>query len=68
MDEEAYGSDHPSVAGVVNNLGLILQDLGDLEAAKECVERALAIFQMFLGEDHPSTVTVRSNLESLADV
>ena len=32
--EAAYGSDHPSVGSDVNNLALVLQDLGDLEGAR----------------------------------
>ena len=46
----------------------ILQDLGDLKGAKEHYERALTIFQKSLGENHPSTATVRNNLELLANV
>ena len=49
----------------VNNLGFVLQDLGDLQGAKKNYERALAIFTKFLGKDHPNTVTVRNNIEYL---
>jgi tetratricopeptide (TPR) repeat protein len=48
-----------------NNLGLVLQALGDLAGARAAFERALQIFRQFLGEDHPHTVTVRNNLDSL---
>jgi len=68
IGEKTYGSDHSNVAMIVNNLGLVLQNLGDLEAAKEHYERAVEIFRKFLGEDHPFTVTVRNNLKVLADV
>ena len=30
IGEAAYGPDHPTVAIYVNNLGLVLKDLGDL--------------------------------------
>ena len=40
-------------------------DLGDLQGARSHFERALRIFQDFLGENHPSTVLVRNNLQSL---
>jgi hypothetical protein len=43
----------------------VLHDLGDLAGAREALERALAIFEKALGPDHPSTVTVRDNLNSL---
>jgi len=65
IDEAAYGPHHPNVATDVNNLGLVLKDLGDLAGAREALERALAIFEKALGPDHPSTVTVRDNLDSL---
>ena len=68
LAEEAYGPDHPVVATVVNNLGGVLQDLGDLKGAKEHFERALSLFRKSLGEDHQSTATVRKNLELLANV
>jgi len=67
IDEAAYGPDHPGVAIDVNNLGLVLQDIGDLEAAKKMYERALSIFTEYLGEDHPNTVTVQNNLNIIGD-
>ena len=49
----------------MNNLGLVLKALGDLEAAKLHFERALGIFEKQPGPDHPSTRTVRDNLQAL---
>jgi hypothetical protein len=40
-------------------------DLG--HRARACLERALGILRKFLGEDHPKTVRVRKNLESLGE-
>ena len=65
IDEAAYGPEHPEVATVVNNLGSVLRDLGDLPGARAAFERALAIVRQFLGEDHPYTKTVQGNLEAL---
>jgi tetratricopeptide (TPR) repeat protein len=53
------------VAIRVNNLGLVLQDLGELQEARKCFERALKILQAKLGEDHPNTKIVANNLKSL---
>ena len=39
--------------------------MGDLAGARPYYERALAILERVLGADHPHTVTVRGNLESL---
>jgi hypothetical protein len=43
IDEAAYGPDHPEVARDLNNLVLILQDLGQPKAARPLQARALAI-------------------------
>jgi hypothetical protein len=53
------------VAIDVNNLGGVLRDLGELAQARKCFERALKILRDRLGENHPTTMTVRNNLESL---
>jgi len=53
------------VARDVNNLGGVLQDLGDHAGAKAAYERALGIYERVFGPDHPSTKISRDNLESL---
>ena len=53
IDEKSFGPDHPNVAIRVNNLGAVLQDLGDLAGAKAAFERALAIDEKSFGPDHP---------------
>ena len=65
IDEAAFGPDHPRVATGVNNLGSVLESLGDLDGARASYERALAIFIRFLPPDHPDIRIVRGNLESL---
>ena len=60
MGEKTDGPDHPTVARRLANLGHVLQDQGDLEGARTHYERALAIFERFLGEDG-----ARNNLRSL---
>jgi len=62
-----FGADHPNVARDVNNLGSVLQDMGDLAGARAAYERALAIFRRFYGEDHPHTQIVLGNLRALED-
>ena len=49
----------------MNNLGGVLQDLGDHAGARAAFERALSTFETLLGESHPSAATVRKNLVSL---
>ena len=65
IGEKTYGPVHPTVAIRVNNLGRVLQDLGDLEGARAHYQRALGILEQFLGDDHPDTVLVRNNLRVL---
>jgi tetratricopeptide (TPR) repeat protein len=43
----------------------VLQDLGDLEGAKEQYDRALAIGEAALGPDHPHVDIYRNNLGSV---
>ena len=66
IDEQVYGPDHQNVAIRVNNLGLVLQALGDFQEAKKCFERALKILREKLGEDHPNTKLVANNLNSVS--
>ncbi len=49
------------------NLGSVLKELSDFAGAKDHLERALRILRESLGEDHPTTIMARNNLESLED-
>jgi tetratricopeptide (TPR) repeat protein len=48
--------DHPDTAQGLN-LGLLLQDQGQLEAARPYLERSLAIWEKARGPDQPDTAT-----------
>ncbi|TAK14074.1 MAG: toll/interleukin-1 receptor domain-containing protein [Anaerolineae bacterium] len=63
--EAALGPDHPHTATGLNNLAILLQDLGDLPAARPLLERALVIWETALGPDHPDTATGLNNLATL---
>ena len=65
IGEAALGPDHPDVGIWRNNLGLVLQDLGDLAGARAQFERALTVGEATLGPDHPTVATMRANLDSL---
>jgi len=45
---------------MANNLGSVLRDLGEMEKARECFERALKIDEKIFGPDHPR-VAIRAN-------
>ena len=51
--------------GLCNTLAFHLDTIGDYAGAKPYFERALTIFKKVLGEEHPDTLTVMNNLESL---
>lgn len=65
IDETVYGLHHPQVATQLNNLGLVLQDLGDLKGARTNLERALKILTKIFSSDHPKTITAQSSLDFL---
>ena len=47
---------------MANNLGSVLQDLGEMEKAKSCFERALKIDEKAFGLEHPSVARDVNNL------
>lgn len=63
--EALLGSVHPQVAVYVNNLGNVLQDLGELAEARRCYERALRIQEAAFGTDHPTVAIDLNNLGSV---
>jgi tetratricopeptide (TPR) repeat protein len=56
------GEDHPDTAAVLNNLGGLLKEMGDLAGARPYLEQALAVTRRALGEDHPRTGSSLSSL------
>ncbi len=64
LREEAQGVDHLDTADTLNNLALVLEQRGDLDAAEDLYRRALRIMEPQLGR-HPTTATVLRNLGGL---
>ena len=60
--ESALGSDHPTVAVYLNNLGAVLRTVGDFAEAKASYERAISIGQKTFGPDHHQVAAYLSNL------
>ena len=67
IDELAYGSDNAMVAIRANNLGGILQYMGDIEGARKLYNRSYKILRETRGETHPATQLAWTNLDSLVD-
>jgi tetratricopeptide (TPR) repeat protein len=64
VTEAALGPAHPEVAWRCDELGRVLEQLGDLEGAKAQSERALAIGEA-IGPDDPTVALWRGNLGSV---
>ena len=58
-------SGHPSIAISQSNLVLVLKDLGEVEEARDLLEKAYATALSRLGFNHPMTRTIRANLRVL---
>jgi len=63
---EVLGPDHLDTALSLNNMGMLLKDMGDYEGARPYYERALAIFEVALGPDHPNTRIVHDKRARLS--
>ena len=63
--ETTLGRDHPEVALILNNLGLMLKSQGAFTEARPLLERALAIRERALGKAHPYVATSLNNLATL---
>ncbi len=65
ITEAEVDPDHPTVATRLNNLAVIMQDLGLAEQARPLTERALAISEAALGPDHPDVAIRLNNLAGI---
>ncbi|MFN2245285.1 MAG: FxSxx-COOH system tetratricopeptide repeat protein [Anaerolineae bacterium] len=63
--EATLGPDHPSVATRLNQLGEVLEALGNLSEARAAYERALAIFEATPNVDYLAVADGMHNLSSL---
>jgi len=62
ITEHVYGLEAPIVAKYANELGLVLQDLGELRAARVLLERAMEIGEKTYGPEHPEVSRYANNL------
>lgn len=64
-DRDGPGAGDETGAGLCNELGIHLRQMGNYAGARRYYERTLAIFEQALGPDHPNSRVVRGNLASL---
>jgi hypothetical protein len=65
--QQAVGAHHPTVAATFNNLGLVLQARGELQAALRRYQQALALEEGALGPDHPQVGRTLLNLSEVEE-
>lgn len=60
--ENTLGKDHPNTATQYNNIGALLDKLGDVDGALEEFKKARDSFETSYGRSHPLTATAYSNI------
>ncbi len=60
--DDRPGEDHPDLGGVLNNLALACDLLGDQPTAEGHYQRALDADERTFGDDHPNVAAVLNNL------
>lgn len=63
--EKTVGKEHPNYPRTLNNLAMLLDDMGNLEEAIKLNKESLAIEGKVLGTDHPLYATSLNNLAAL---
>ncbi|NRB64931.1 MAG: tetratricopeptide repeat protein, partial [Saprospiraceae bacterium] len=56
---------HPTVATSLNNLAALYESTGDTDRALPLYQRSIDILEKVLGSEHPSTITVKENMNKL---
>jgi len=62
IQEEIFGSDHPTIATTYNNIGFTLKGKGDMDGALEQYKKCLALQEATLGSEHLDTATTYNNI------
>ncbi|NWJ48785.1 MAG: tetratricopeptide repeat protein [Chloroflexi bacterium] len=65
ISEKMLGSEHPTVAIRLINMGGLLREMGEYASALPLFQRALAIDEKALGAEHPDIATNLNHLGSL---
>ena len=65
INEHALGPEHPETATTLDNLAQLYQAQGQYEQAESLYQRALAIRERILGQEHRDTVAVRERYTQL---
>jgi len=63
--EESLGKDHPNTATQYNNIGALLDKLGDIDGALKEFSKARDSFENSCGRGHPLTATAYNNIAGI---
>ena len=55
MRRQVLGAQHPDVAITINNLGILMKDMGDFSESEKYFEEALSLRKEVLGDNHVNT-------------
>jgi tetratricopeptide (TPR) repeat protein len=61
----SVGMDHPNTARLYDDIGVVLYSMGDSDGALDEFEKALAIREAVLGEDHPESIIACCHIDAL---
>ena len=65
LAEKCYGPDHPEVATIIGNMGMLFLRTNRLQEAESYMEHVLKIDEKTYGSDHPNTARDLNNLAGL---
>jgi tetratricopeptide (TPR) repeat protein len=60
--ESLYGQNHPSIADIMNNLGMLLKKEGKYNEALDYLKQAIKISKHYYGQEHPSVGIYLTNI------
>jgi Tfp pilus assembly protein PilF len=63
--ESLHGQNHPYIADIMNNLGVLLKKEGKYNEALDYFKQALRISKHYYGQDHP---TIGIYLTNVGDI
>jgi tetratricopeptide (TPR) repeat protein len=67
INKRSYGENHVKYARNLENLSIVLRNLGDYEGAKEACLKALEIDKRIYGDDHENYASTLENLSIILD-
>jgi len=60
--ESRYGQNHPSIADIMNNLGMLLKKEGKYNEALDYLKQAIKISKHYYGQENPSVGIYLTNI------